>query len=474
MEFVKKNMLLTVILSIAAIAAVALIVFLLGNRSEMERMKSARTKNILKIKALNKQKLAPVQENVDNLGADFNLLDLEIQLTYRQFGVPQRASFKAIAESLAFDLDSRLIPFKKNYKTVAAFVASVEKMTKEKQDAVLVKFSKTIEGAHSISEIIRGDIELNLINKFTIFWNKEKKLTISNALKLFIEKELVVVKNPKGNATALYSAAVKAYNESLPTVKVIKTVSGKEVENSVLIEPVDNVNASMLNTFGLPILMDNIPRKCKDYMQQFKTNILTSLGGVTVKPEAINFSFDEFLTEDQTASFPSPSQIPYIVEHWRAVSDIVSIIGQEMGPAEEDKQITSFNKIERIGEIEGIEEKSFVKYKYLIEFSAPMEVVRKSINAIEDSKAHGRVLIIRQLTFEKVEDGVADFEKTLATIQDKVKSGAKEYTSKGLKDPRLPESKEGYGWTIIGSDNVTAKLVIENVSYIGNELKAKK
>jgi len=199
-----------------------------------------------------------------------------------------------------------------------------------------------------------------------------------------------------------------------------------------------------------------------------------SLEPVVVKAEAENFSFDEFLSEDMAKSFPSQSQIPFVVEHWRAVSDIVMIINDNMKKLEDKEQYVSIDKIERIGEIEGIEADDFLKYKYLVEFSAPMEVVRETVNAIEKSVENDRVLIIKELTFNKVTDGVANFEKTLSTIQDAVKRGAKEYTSKGLIDPRAPESKEGYGWTIIGNDNVTASLVIENVSYIGNMLKAKK
>jgi len=474
MEFIKKNILLTAVLSVALVAAVALIVFWITGSAEMDKLKKKRNRNIETIRKLNSQKLAPVQENVDNLGADLELLSHELMMSYRRFGAPSRDSFVSVASALAFDIDPRIAPYKGKFQTLAEFCESVEAKPEIERAKVLSQFTETIKGSHTVTEIITIGVELRLLERFTAFWEKEKNLTVANAVELFIDGELKANENTNVKTKDLYKKTLQTYKDSLEKVDVVKTVAGQEVKNSILLEPIDNINESLVNLFGLPIMMDNIPRKCKDYMQQYKSNLLLSLEPVVVKAEAENFSFDEFLSEDMTKSFPSQSQIPFVVEHWRAVSDIVMIINDNMKKLEDKEQYVSIDKIERIGEIEGIEADDFLKYKYLVEFSAPMEVVRETVNAIEKSVENDRVLIIKELTFNKVTDGVANFEKTLSTIQDAVKRGAKEYTSKGLIDPRAPESKEGYGWTIIGNDNVTASLVIENVSYIGNMLKAKK
>lgn len=442
----------------------------------MDKMKKQRIKNLATIKKLNSQKLAPVQDNVNNLGADLKLLEHELQSSYRLFGAPSRDAFVNIASVLAFDIDPRLIPYKGKYQSLADFCAKVEAMPAGKRQEVISTFAETINGAHGITEAIVNDVEMRLLTRFAAFWNKQKTISESNAVQSFLESELARVKNKKVTAKTLYDLVVTTYKESLEKIEVTKAVSGKDVTTSTFLEPIDNMNESLLNLFGLPITMDNIPRKCKDYMQQYKSNLLLALDPISVNTAAENFSFDEFLSEDKTASFPTPSQIPFIVEHCRAVSDIVSIIGKEMKAVDvkEENILLSIDKIERIGEIEGVEEKDFLKYEYLVEFSAPMDVVRNTVNAIEASVENNRVLIIKKLSFNKTTDGVSNFENTLSTIQEVVKRGAKEYTSKGLIDPRPPEAKDGYGWTIIGTDNVTASLVIENVSYIGSALKAKK
>jgi len=474
MEFIKKNILLTVVLSVAIVAAIALIVFWITGSAEMDKLKNKRNRNIAIIKKLNDQKLAPVQENVDNLGADLELLSHELMIAYRRFGSPNRNSFVKIASELAFDIDPRLIPYKGKYQSLDEFCGKIEVMPEAERKAVLSTFNETIKGSHAVSEAITSDVELRFLQRFAEFWNKQKTISESSAIESFLASELTSVNNKKVTAKSLYDLALKVYNNSIEKVETTKTVSGQDVTGSVFLEPIVNINESLLNLFGLPITMNNSQRKCKVYMQQYKSNLLLSLEPIVVKAEAENFSFDEFLSEDKTKSFPDPSQIPFIVEHWRAVSDIVMIINDNTKALEDEGQHISINKIERIGEIEGFEDNDFLKYKYLVEFSAPMEVVRKTVNAIEGSVENDRVLIIKELTFNKATDGVADFEKTLSSIQDAVKRGAKKYTSEGLIDPRAPEAKEGYGWTIIGSDYVTASLVIENVSYIGNMLKAKK
>lgn len=482
MEFVKKNVILTVMLSISGVAAIALIFFVVNSVKKMDVMRQSREQNIRKIRSLNKQEYSPVPGNVKNLTADKELLEHELKFTYRKFGAPLRKSFRVIAEIIGFETDPRLLAYKGKYKSIKELAKAIEKMNPKDKEEALAPFKETIKNSYSVYDRISNDVELRVLQRFSEFWKKQKNITPGTAVKKFLEAELKAVNNKKINATDLYSKVVKAFDASVDKVAVIKTVSGKDVKELVREEPIEDINDTIINAFGLPLTMDKSPRKCKDYMREFKSNILTSLNNpdlpsesqIAVKPAAENFTFDEFLAEDKSSVFPQPDQIPYIVEHWRAVSYIVSIIANEMKAAVAENKPASFDKFVRIGEIEGDEKAGFIKYTYEIEFSAPMDVVRKCINAIESSVNDSRVLVIKKLSLKKVTDGVKDYEKTLATIKDAVKRGAKEYVSKGLIDPRAPEAKEGYGWTIIGSDNVTANITIENVIYIGNVLKEKK
>jgi hypothetical protein len=464
MEFFKKNILLTVVLTLSVFASGALAVFLYGSSVKMDDLRKKRTSNINQITEFNNMLISPRIENVKNMAADCDLLENELELAYFKFGMPYRKSLLAMAEYVFMPIDKKYEIGGKKITKSSDFILEFNKLPKEKQKELQAKFPEVVPGSYSFSEVVKYDLMRSLKHKFDDYkknLKKDEQPTL-NGFVAAIAKDM----GDKVKPEVLKEKLINIFLSKVKTMNVTKTQGGKVIKEEVPVEPIINIEEFVLNSLGQPVRMSDIPRKCKDYMQQYKSNLTEYLAGIKLMPEAKDFSFEEFLGEGQTTTFPEVDAIPSIVDQFRGVADIVTSISDIVTTSEEGGTAKfTITSITRLTPNKGVEEGEFISYKYKLSFQASLNTVRKCINLIESGGKNQHLYCIRSIKLTKIDDGIANFDENVKKIESAVEKGAQEFTSKGLLDPRPPEAKEGYGSPIIGDDMVEVTLVIDDILY---------
>lgn len=117
MEFIKKNLLLVIFLSLSLIISLVLIYMVVSKHSMMKRSFMEVEKNKEEIKRLIASKPAPVKENLTKISQDIKQFEQKLIEVQGVFGFPYKEALKAFAEALGkteAELNKEFCTFWKN------------------------------------------------------------------------------------------------------------------------------------------------------------------------------------------------------------------------------------------------------------------------------------------------------------------------------------------------------------------------
>jgi hypothetical protein len=398
MEFFKKNILLSSVMAITIIASIGLLYLVYNKHSAMSETLEDLQRIKEDIKKLQKEKPAPLKENLDMIDEDSGVLDKKLKAIHKIFGKPYRLALQKFAGE--FDLT-----------------------------------------------------EDQMLEKFREFWDKEAKRG-SNRYELFLKFLKLLDQTKLGKAWRVFLVEMQ-----------------KET-----VEPLDETNREdfLLAALGLPRTMTNT--SCKTYMfATMQPAFLEILDKAEIDSEAVkDFSFGEFHTR-----MPLPENIPVILRHWMMLNDLLKRIV--------NSGVKKINSISKLNGISGEYDEKYLKFRYSLTVTAKQEEIRAFVNELQNAYKDNRVYIIKDISMEKVFDGVKDLteEHTRIPVPPRgiipgvapVPGAAPKTADSGILGDSDPEKdlpyyqRKDYGKIVIGASKICKAVIeFEYVIYIGDEV----
>jgi hypothetical protein len=279
-----------------------------------------------------------------------------------------------IKEDIKKLIKEKPAPLRKNLEMIEEDSSILEK----KLNAVHKIFGKPYRLALGKFSAEFGMTEDQMLAKFKEFWEKEARRG-SNRYELFL-KFLKLLDQAK------LKPAWRAFID--------------EVQKQT-VELVDETNREdfLLAALGLPRTMTNT--SCKTYMfatmqpafiemiQKTAEKNMTEIEYEAVK----DFSFGEFHNR-----MPLPENIPVILRHWMMLDDLIKrILSSGI------KNIGAISKMNGInGELDG----TYLKFRYSLTVTSTQNKIRAFVNSLQSAYLQSRVYIIKDISMEKVVDGV--------------------------------------------------------------------
>ncbi len=268
--------------------------------------------------------------------------------------------------------------------------------------------------------------------------------------------------------TNRYQLIIK-FKKQLDRSKFSKAISlfAKQIQLQT-VEPVDdsNIDDYLLVALGLPRTMSNV--NCKTYMLSVMQPALSDnlIKANVLHDKVAKFSFGEFETR-----MPLSDNIPVILRHGMMLDDLLKRI-----MSSKIEQIDAINKLNGLnGELS----KDYLKFRYSLTVMGTQGSLRAFVNSLQNAYKDNRVYIIKDISLEKVIDGVKEITDTGARPVQRATPGLASRRTQEEKTAIEEAEKDkpywlksGYGLPVIGESSL-CKLVIEfeYVIYVGDELK---
>lgn len=422
MEVIKKNIVLFSVLAVAIIISGALFFFVINKKDEYDQSKDKLEDLMKKVKKLNQETPAPVEENLDNIKADIALLDGKLGKLNKIFGNPYRNPIRRFA-SVILDIKD--------------------------------------ENGGFDSDVAYDELK----KRWAVFWRKEARKEISKEklLKKFLEE--LKMKDDSGKRVPVpVDRRKQAWDEY---VKLLE----KET-----VEPIheDSEREILLEGLRLPRQMRNI--SCIEFMNDLSIALNKTLrkdAEVQVSDSAKYFTFDNYL--EGGGQMPLKENIPFIVRHWKMIEDLVKRL--KMARVNNKGNEFKFDSISRVNELMGTKQgKDFLVFKYSIELIGDLNVIRSFINNMQDAYKDNRVYVVKNVKLVKQVDNAKKIrdgsDRMYLDNNEKKKFDYRQMQESAVDKAEFERKMKELKKVVIGFNNlVKATIEFDYVIYIGDELK---
>ena len=437
MDFIKKNIVLTVILALTILVSAFLIFLDWKEQSAVSAINSDVTRLTIELREYNNKNPAPVEENYDLFVKDTAIMKERTQDLQRIFGKPYRYPLQKFAESMGVSENDLLSKFR-DY--------CISKPTVTNNNTLLNGFIENLENP-GVQEAMPAEGAPQ----------KEPKLS------------------EKGKAAK--GVFMKAANERTPNA----------VNDS-------NINTSLLQALGVPPTM--YATDCKEYIIKTQEGFAKSYASLLTGPLPPNTPPPDSnyltplvakLTFDYQSRVPMNEEIPSIIKKLQLFDDLFWRMS--------NASITMFNSTELLGNPYGDDAgvKGFTKFSYRIKFTATLPGIRAFVNSLVKAPQNNRYYTIKDFSIQG-DDEVVRANQTASVTSAGAAPGSPyspymDPSMRGLVQPGMPgapgvpgaavaaveitpESQPDYGKTLIGdSKTYLCTIEFDYYIYIGDELK---
>ncbi len=413
MDFVKKNIVLVVVLVLTGLVSAYLIFMDVGKHSEV--IKANRDVESLKdqIAELNKKKPAPLAANLDMIKKDTAVLKEKAQELQRKFGKPFRAALIKFAEAL--DLS---------------------------EGEVIAKYKEYCQKNSSVND------KYAIIDGFVKSLGEDKGAAPADKAAAAPADKPAAEKAPSADKGA---AAVQAF---------------RKAAQEHMIEPVTDQNYKdfLLQAFGVPRVMS--PTICKDYI--FKMQELFYLN---YKPLVTSENVAK-LTFDYNTRVPPAEEVQAIIRHLQLFDDLFWRMR-----AADLAQVVSLERLNLNGIHGDEVSKDFLKFSYRTRVAAEMSRIREFINLLQDSYKDNRIYAVKDISLQSVVDETTKINDKSKDAAPRIVTSVRKPFSPDAKGDQAaeelpPEARPDYGKPVIGESKlVQADIEFDYYIYVGDELK---
>ena len=381
-RFVKKNMILLLVLGSASVLVLFLLVLAVIQHSRMDEYMAKTDELRNQIRSLIEQTPAPVKGNELPLKENTKMYNKAADQLERYFGRPFAPAMDAFIKTLASGQPKPADP------------------EEEYEPLTLEKFRE---------DFFNGDKE-NPIENFPEGWK-------GIGAESFAQQQMYY---------RLFQRKYKKWNEAMQNFRALAS--------QVTTEPLtdSSVNELFLSVLGVPRVMNFDPKKLKQYMEDYRLKLLDINSKLIVEAGAMSFSFG---TGNETSSgsenmgrtsrfggaavsrfggggggnsatgaaeLPAftKDEYPLIPFHMDVIGDIFNRICQTEVRVVENIKRRSFA---------GVEEGSFVRYDYSVEVIGPISEVRKLVHLLEEGYQQNRMYVVRSVFLYQQSDEAAAY-----------------------------------------------------------------
>jgi|GEM_PF-3490205 len=285
-----------------------------------------------------------------------------------------------------------------------------------------------------------GMNEETFMSKFRDFWS-QNAIRGSNTQQLFIK-----------------------FMQSLDQDKLSR---GRENFRSIYqkqtLEKINDANINDIIFYTIGVNRPLSPAGARSFLTGFQEELLRVFDDhkIAIGENVSSFTFSRYFSSE----LPRTEDIPAIIEISNIIGD-VCIRAAHSG-------ISRIDSISR-GPLDGTGDGKFIRYRVNFDVAGDMASLRKFLNSLEDAYKVNRIYVIRNLSFEQVNDRVSEFTsdgagntvaKTLTVKEEQAISEAEKARQAALEKVRKAAPKKdfsqekSYGKAIFGGLTGAAKLV---------------
>lgn len=470
MEFVKKNLILIIVLAISLVISGVLLVTVLARYDKMNKMLVNVDQLKKKIQNLNTSKPAPVAENLTRINSDIDMMDTKVDRIHKIFG--------------------------KHYRNPLQNFASIFLQIPDKQKAereLLEKWSKfwKSEARRDISPQILLAKFLNSFNEDAekkkkpsktmfeggggIFGGKSAEKNVDKTKKEETEggekaqTEEGTQQGKEGDGQAEETSPLEPKKEVMSFAQRLNKAY-QAFQDTLSSESAEPYNKHTIHDILLDAL--GVPRKsmssgdCKAFMYVMQENLAKRIkdAKIRISEGNLKFTFGDYFGR----KMPLQEDIPIIITHWKLLEDLVYRFIKSGIP-----QVNGISKESYLG----TKSNGFLYLTYKITVSGELDQIRSLVNILQEGYKEHRIYVIKELQLSKSSDEVkkiSDRERENASLRRRFRDlGARggDITTEDIDKEELEELKETIGRPIIGiSKECEAVITFEYVIYVGDQL----
>ncbi len=413
MEFIKKNIVLVIVLGLSLLGTIFLIYMVFIKHSGMSEMMHNVEKMKVDIERLNKSKPAPCDQNLEWINEDKKIFKERCTNLRLVFGHPFLKPLQDFAKKLGTTAPELKVSFEQFW------IDCLAKDNEMKSRDILRDFLKKFDTAKLTNALMEFKTDCQKLTSETI----EQGEVLS-----YLLMALGVPRNMSQIKCKQYVGIMqKALVDKLDPPK-------REVEGST-----------------------SAAKEKKDKKDKKDETIVR--GKVTLDNSVRSFTFTEYQSR-----LPVKENIPYIIRHLMLIDDLMNRI-----------KVSGVSRVEsltRIGGLHGSVDKGFLKFRYKLTLIGELENLRKFINNLLNAYKDNRVYLIKDITIEKLAreaSKIITSEGSPRSSSSETSGMTPEQLAREMDKPYY--ERKGYGKPVISASMCKMEIEIDYVIYVASELK---